>query len=128
MDTLLLDYGTWDLTLDAYGNVATVGDATPKRDSTGPGMRLAQDVATRCLAWRGEVYFDTTQGIRYPTILGAPPNLSLVQNAFQTEALNVPSCAQAIADFTFAAGSSRKLTGTLNVTDSAGNAASVTVT
>lgn len=128
MDTLALDVTTWDLTTDVYGNFATFGDATPASVQTGPGMRLAQDVATRCRAWNGEVYFDTTQGIRYPNILGAAPNLSVVQNAFNTEALKVPLCETAIAQFAFTASSTRELTGTLNVADVNGNSATVTLT
>ena len=128
MDTLQLDTTLWDLTTDVYGNLATIGDATPLNVQTGPGARLAQDVATRTRAWRGEVYYDTTQGIRYDTILGAAPNLSVVQNAFNTEALNVPLCETAIAVFQFAAGSVRAITGTLNVADVNGNNAVVTLT
>lgn len=128
MDTLQLDVGLWDLDVDVYGNLATVGDATPVSAQTGPGMRLAQDVATRTRAWRGEVYFDTTQGVRYDTILGAAPNLSVIQNAFNTEALKVPLCETAIAVFQFAAGSVRAVTGTLNVADVDGNNAVVTLT
>lgn len=129
MDTLTLDHSTWDVTCDAYGNWATCGDATPASDQTGPGMRLAQDVASRVRAWRdGEVYFDTTQGVRYQTILGPAPNLSLVQNAFSTEALKVPLCQTAIAEFGFTAGSSRTLSGRLLVADVDGNNAVVTIT
>lgn len=128
MDTLQLDTALWDLAVDVYGNLATVGDATPLNVQTGSGMRLAQDVATRTRAWRGEVYFDTTQGIRYDTILGAAPNLALVQNAFNTEALNVPLCETAIAIFQFTAGSAREITGTLNVSDVNGTGATVTIT
>jgi hypothetical protein len=128
MDTLALDTGLWDLSTDVYGNLATVGDATPANAQTGPGMRLAQDVATRCRAWRGEVYFDTTQGINYPTILGMAPNLAVVQNAFNTEALKVPSCETAIAQFSFNAGSTREITGTITVADVSGNSGAVTLT
>ncbi len=128
MDTLQLDTTLWDLTCDVYGNLATVGDATPASAQTGPGMRLAQDVATRTRAWRGEVYFDTAQGVRYETILGAAPNLAVVQNAFNTEALKVPLCKTAIAVFQFTAGSAREITGTLNVADVSGNQAIVTIT
>lgn len=124
MDTLQLDYSTWDLTVDQYGNWATVGDATPG-DLTGPGIRLAQDVATRCLAWRGEVYYDSTQGINYPQIMGQAPNMALLQNAFSTEALKVPLCVQAIPNFTFTAGSARLVSGALTVADFAGNAGQV---
>ena len=128
MDTLALDTGLWDLAVDVYGNLATVGDATPASAQTGPGMRLAQDVSTRCRAWNGEVYYDTTQGIRYDTILGMAPNLAVVQNAFNTEALKVPECETAIAQFQFNAGSSREITGTVTVADVNGNSGQVTFT
>ena len=125
MDTLALDTSLWDLDVDARGNIRTVGDATPQSDQTGPGMRLAQDVATRVRAWLGEVYFDTTQGINYPVYLGGPPNLSLLQSVFNTEALKVPLCASALSQFTFTAGASRTLGGTLYVSDTAGNGGQV---
>jgi hypothetical protein len=128
MDTLALDHSTWDITTDALGNWATFGDATPRSDQTGPGMRLAQDVATRCLAWRGEVYYDTLQGIRYETIMGEFPNLALLQNAFNTEGLKVPLCQTALADFTFTAGHARRLSGTLTVADVSANTGSVQLT
>jgi hypothetical protein len=128
MDTLALDTSRWDLTVDARGNWMTVGDATPTPDNVGPGMRLAQDVATRCLAWRGEVYYDTTQGIRYETILGRAPNLSLLQNAFNTEGLNVPLCQTCLANFSFTGGSARTLGGTLTVSDINGNSGTVDLT
>lgn len=128
MDTLALNTTTWDLDVDAYGNWRTVGDATAQAQLTGPGMRLAQDVATRCLSWAGEVYYDTTQGINYPAILGTYPNLTLLQAAFNREALKVPLCQTALADFTFQAGAKRKLSGTLTVSDIAQNAGAVQLT
>lgn len=128
MDTLALDFAAWDITTDAQGNWATVGDATPQSDQTGPGMRLAQDVATRCLSWRGEVYYDATQGIRYETIMGEYPNLALLQNAYNTEGLKVPLCQTALANFTFTAGKSRTLTGTLTVADVNANTGTVVIT
>jgi len=121
MDTLALDYNLWDLTVDQYGNWATVGDATPG-ETTGPAIRMAQDVATRCLTWYGELYYDTTQGIRYNNILGQGPNLSLVQNAFTTQALQVSGVVQAIADFTF---DTRVVSGTVTATDINGNTSQV---
>lgn len=128
MDTLALDFAAWDITTDAQGNWATVGDATPQSDQTGPGMRLAQDVATRCLSWRGEVYYDATQGIRYETIMGEYPNLALLQNAYNTEGLKVPLCQTALANFTFTAGKSRTLTGTLTVADVNANTGTAVIT
>jgi hypothetical protein len=55
MDTLLLDVGLWDLTLDAYGNIAVA--AAP--------YALAQDVASACRTVLGEVYYDDTLGVDY---------------------------------------------------------------
>ena len=119
MDSLALDLKLWDLDVDARGNWRTVGDATPLPLTSGPGMRLAQDVATRCMAWRGEVYYDTTQGIRFENVLGQGPSPVLAQDAFQTEALKVPTCNTALPNFTFA-GKARQLSGTLTVSSSAG--------
>ena len=128
MDTLALNPQNWDITTDALGNWATFGDATPSSDQTGPGMRLAQDVATRCLAWLGEVYYDTTQGIRYEQIMGQTPNLALLQNSFNQEGLKVPGCQTALADFSFTNGRVRQLTGTLTVSDTNANTGSVQLT
>jgi hypothetical protein len=127
MDTVALDTTLWDLDVDASGNWRTVGDATGSGNSpTGPGMRLAQDVATRCLSWRNEVYYDTTQGINYPNILGGPPNMALVNNAFQSQAVLVTGCAQALANFVFTAGVQRKVSGSMVVTDITGSGGVVT--
>lgn len=126
MDTLLLD-SNWDLTINAQNDWATIGDATPG-DLTGPGMRLAQDVASRCQSWRGEVYYDTTQGIRYENILGFAPNVPMLNNAYSTEALNVPGCRTAIANLTFTGGASRNVSGVITVADVSGNSGTVQIT
>lgn len=125
MDTLLLDTSTWDLTTDTSGNLATVGDAD--RDATNGGaLRLAQDVAARVSSWRGEVYYDTTQGIPYDTILGEYPNLVVLQQLYSEEALNVPGCAAALPELTYDR-AGRLLGGTINVSDISGNPAVVTL-
>lgn len=128
MDTLALDYGNWDLDTDMRGNWRTVGSSTPRSDETGLGMRLAQDVATRCLSWRGEVYYDTTQGIRYETIMGEAPNMALLQSAYNTEALKVPECRTALVDFAFVGRDQRTLSGNLTVADFNGAAGAVQLT
>lgn len=128
MDTLALDYGNWDLDVDTRGNWRTVGASTPRSDETGPGMRLAQDVATRCLSWRGEVYYDTTQGIRYETIMGEAPNMALLQSAYNTEALKVPECRTALVDFAFTGRDRRVLSGNLTVADFNGAAGAIQLT
>lgn len=128
MDTLALDFELWDLSVDANGNWRTVGPSTPKSGETGAGMRLAQDVATRCLSWRGEVYYDTTQGIRYETILGEAPNMALLQSAYNTEALKVPECRTALVDFAFAGRDRRVLSGNLTVADFNGATGAIQLT
>jgi hypothetical protein len=86
MDTLLLDVGLWDLTLDAYGNIAV---------ATAP-YSLAQDVASACRTVLGEVYYDTTQGVDYfGQIFGKTPPTSVFQEMFVAAALTVPGVVSA---------------------------------
>lgn len=124
-DTLALT-SDWDLDLDDRGNVRTVGDATALDVQTGPGMRLAQDVASRTQAWRGEVWFDTQQGIDYPRYLGLAPAVLEVRTDFQNEALRVPECATALANFELNR-TTRALGGTVFLSDLSGFAAEVAV-
>lgn len=124
-DTLALVESTWDLDLDARGDLRTVGDATPGTN-TGPGMRLAQDVASRVRAWRGEVWFNRQQGVDYPRYLGQAPAMAQLRADFQSEALQVPLCASALADFTLDR-ATRGVGGVLYLTDLNGYTAQVTV-
>jgi len=125
MDTLALTTD-WDLDTDERGNWRTVGTATSNRDSTGPGMRLAQDVATRLRAWRGEVWMDSTQGVDYPRYLGTAPAVVELSADLQSEALLVPECRTALADVTLARGS-RTVGGTLYLSDLDGFTAEVSL-
>lgn len=124
-DTLALTTD-WDLDLDDQGNIRTVGDATPTDIQTGPGMRLAQDVATRLRAWRGEVWFDVTQGIDYPRYLGLAPSVIQLRADYQSEALLVPLCATALADLSLTR-PAREVGGTVYLSDLSGFAAEVAV-
>jgi len=129
-DTLALT-SAWDLDLDDQGNLgtfgdATNGDATTGSPQTGPGMRLAQDVATRLRAWRGEVRFDVTQGIDYPRYLGQAPSVIQLRADYQSEALLVPLCATALADLDLVR-PTRAVGGTLFLSDLTGYTAEVVV-
>lgn len=67
MDTLLLDVETWDLCLDANGNLAI---------AKAP-YALAQDVATAIRTFLGEVWYNDTLGIPWDTqILNKPLNVT----------------------------------------------------
>lgn len=45
----------WDLFIDDFGNIATHDD----------NERLAQDVASSVMVWKGECPFDTERGVDY---------------------------------------------------------------
>jgi hypothetical protein len=110
MDTLYLRPDTWDLELDISGNIAL---------ASAP-YALAQDAASACRTFLGEVYYDTTQGIPYwQQILGHWPALTLVKSQLVAAAMTVPDVVSAQAFITGII--DRKLTGQIQVTDSAGN-------
>lgn len=93
--TLLLDVGTWDLCTDSAGNIAVADDP----------YALAQDVASACRTVLAEVWYDTTQGIRYlastgPQFLGERPQLSVLTDAIATAAKAVPGVADASCTIT----------------------------
>ena len=127
-DTLALDVSNWDLALDSAGSLATFGDApiTARDPQMGAGMRLAQDVATRLRAWRGEVWMDAEQGIDYQRYLGLAPSTVQLAADFHGEALQVPECATAVAALTLARGS-RTVGGDITLSDLSGAAAQVTL-
>lgn len=114
MNTLLLDRDAWDLCLDASGNIAMASEP----------YALAQDVASACRTFAGEVYYDTTQGIPYfSQILGQMPPLQLVKSQFVNAALTVPGVAGAVCYISGVSG--RQLTGQVQVTDSTGTTTAV---
>lgn len=85
MDTLLVDQITWDLVLDAEGNIAK---------ATNP-YSLAQDAASVIRTYLGEVYFDTTVGMPWQQIQGRSPSLPLLKQQLVTAAETVPEVASA---------------------------------
>lgn len=86
VDTLLLDRGSWDLAVDAAGNIAM---------ASAP-YSMAQDAASAIKTFTGEVYFNTSLGIPYfQQILGFSPPLSLMKTYFVNAALTVPNVVSA---------------------------------
>ena len=107
MNTLLLDTVLWDLVLDASGNIAVASDP----------YSVAQDVASACRTFKGEVWFDTTLGIPYfDQILGHNPPLSLIKQQLADAALTVPGCKNPVVFI--AAAARRTITGQVQFTDS----------
>ena len=78
-DTIYLDPDTWDLGIDAYGNIGTVGS----------NYARAQDVATHCRTFKGEVWFDNNQGIAYFSDILGKPLTDLVAQDIEAAALEV---------------------------------------
>lgn len=110
MKTLYLVPGSWDLALDASGNIAVAAEP----------YALAQDAASAIKTFAGEVYYDTTQGIPYfGEILGQMPPLELVKSRLVAAALTVPGVVAAQAFVSSI--NSRVITGQVQVADVAGN-------
>lgn len=104
MNTLYLT-PSWDLTSDAFGNIAL---------ATEP-YALAQDAASAIRTFQGEVYYDTTQGVPYwAQILGQAPPLALVRSKMIDAALTVPGVTAAAVFFSSFSG--RALAGQVQVT------------
>lgn len=87
MKTLLLDRTTWDLCLDAKGNIA-VADNT---------YSIIQDVASAIRLFKGELWYDTTKGVPHlEQILGHHPSLSVLKALLESAALTVPETKTAV--------------------------------
>lgn len=111
--TMQLDTSTWDLTLDGNGSIAIADES----------YSVAQDVASACLVFFGECYYDNTLGIPWETdVLGKRPTPSYVAQKLQTEAKKLPIVDQAIANVFFDK-NTRRMRGTIRVTDVNGNVA-----
>jgi hypothetical protein len=107
--TLLLSRDTWDLVLDAAGNIAV---------ATEP-YALAQDAASAIRLFLGEARYDTAQGVPYfEQVLGKYPSAEFMRSAFAAAALSVPGVA---SDTVYFDGlTHRTLTGQVQITDTNG--------
>lgn len=109
-NTLLLDRKAWDLVLDSSGNIAL---ATPS-------YALAQDVASAIRVFKGELWYDTLQGIPYfQKILGHLPPIPLLSSLIEKAALSVPGIVRAKCQSSMS-GSSRAVLGQVQFIDEAG--------
>ena len=109
MDTIYLNPNTWDLTLDASGNIALANEP----------YSLAQDAASAIMTFIGEVYYDSTLGIPYfDQILGHLPPIEYIRAEFVAAAKTVPDVIAARVFFSSI--TNRQLSGQVQVTNSAG--------
>lgn len=109
MNTLLLDQATWDLVADASGNIAV---------ASAP-YSIAQDVATACRLFKGELWFDKERGIPYfEQVLGVAPSPEIVREYLRQQALSVTGVVA--ANVVITGYTDRSITGQIQVTDNQG--------
>lgn len=114
MASLLLDQTYWDLCVDAAGNIAV---------ATAP-YSLAQDVATACRLFLGELWYDDTKGIPYfDQILGQLPTEATLKQYLTNAALGVPGVAS--ADVVIGSFDNRTITGQIQFVDDFGSSYNV---
>ena len=106
-NTLFLLPDTWDLTLDSSGNIAIASDV----------YQQAQDIASACRVFRGDMYFNKNDGIPYSeSILGKSSYpLGLYQSELRQAALSVDGVIS--ANITFNKIENRVLTGMIKFTN-----------
>lgn len=113
-NSLLLDIDTWDLVVDADGNIAVC--SAP--------YSVAQDVACAIRTFVDEVIFNLDEGIPYfETILGHTPPLQLIQGQITAEALKVKGVAKARTLINKS--DQGKISGEIQIIDTAGEALNV---
>ena len=108
-NTLLLDTDEWDLVIDANGNIAMAQ----------PPYSLTQDVASAIRTFKGEVFYNTQQGLDYfGQVLGHLPPAALLTQLLSNQALTVPGTVTAqTVIYSFTDGD---VTGQVQFTDESG--------
>jgi len=105
MKTIFLDPVAWDLCLDTSGNIALAAEP----------YAVAQDVASECRLFSGELWYDTTRGIPYfSKVLGQPLNAAYYGARLRAAALSVPTVV--FAKVTLGALQNRSLIGQIQFT------------
>jgi hypothetical protein len=109
MKTLLLSQDLWDLVVDVAGNIAVATDP----------YAIAQDVASSCRVFKGEVWYDTARGVPYfPSILGQAPPASFIKAQLAKAAALIQGCNNPVVVLTGLM--NRQLSGQVQFTDIAG--------
>lgn len=107
--TLLLDRDTWDIVLDASGNIALASEPYSQ----------VQDAASACKLFEGEAWYDTTIGVPYFTQVfrGAQP-VQVLKARMVLAAQSVPGVVSATVVLTALSG--RTLGGQIQIRTDAG--------
>lgn len=115
--TLLLDRTTWDLVLDAAGNIALAQEP----------YALAQDAASAIKTQLGECFWDTSVGVPlFGEVFGKRPSVPLMKSLFSTAALTVPGITAAKTFITLI--KNREVSGQVQVTSTTGQTSATNFT
>jgi len=114
MSKSLLLTDDWDLVSNSSGNIATASDV----------YSMAQDVATACRLFLGELWYNNQAGIPYfQNVLGNHPKRSLLKEYLKNAALTVPGVVDAVVYIDSL--ENRKLVGRIRFTDATGKSNNV---
>jgi len=112
--SILLALNSWDATVDTKADIALASEP----------YSTAQDVATACRTFQGELWYDTTAGVPYfQLILGKLPPLQLVKSILVKTAKSVLGVLTANVFFT--SFNKRTLSGQIQITNNDGTTATV---
>ena len=108
-NTIFLLPSTWDFALDNSGNIAM---------ATEP-YALAQDAASACLTFIGDLYYAPSAGIPYfASVLGQLPPIAYVKQLYVNAALTVPDVVA--AQVFFSSFTNRTLAGQVQISNKTG--------
>lgn len=115
MNSLLLDRTTWDLVVDAQGNLAVASGS----------YAIGQDIASALRVFAGECYYNTNSGLPYRShILGKMQSISVFRAQAETAARAIAGVTAARC-LVAAPGVERRLNGSLVFTTEDGVTQSV---
>jgi hypothetical protein len=116
--TMALDRTSWDIVLDAAGNIAVADEPYAQ----------AQDIASACKLFAGELWYNQTKGVPYfSKVLGQFPDLNALRGYWEEAALTVSGVTTATAYITAYDSGTRQLTGQVQGVNTAGQIAATDV-
>ena len=93
-----MNYSTFSLTKDWDLGIDSIGNLSFKVDS----QATAQDVASACAIFKGEIIYDKNAGINYQTeVLGKPYNAAMLTANIEKEAARVSSVKDVVCSILF---------------------------
>lgn len=130
-DTMLLAVDTWDLCLDAAGNIALATEPYALAQDVASAIKtflLGENEDVASIAVSGECWYDDTLGIPYfDQILGHNPPLAVLVGYMEAAALTVPGVKSATVVLQSFNPTTRVAIGQVQFTDSNGVVGTVSI-